>query len=62
MKVRDISTGSILESNDDLVVASWKKRPDRFKAVKAVKGGKPARKSADQNENEAEAADEAQGD
>ena len=35
MKVKDLTTGNILESNNEIVIEQFKKNPDRYKEVKA---------------------------
>jgi hypothetical protein len=44
MKFKDLVTGNVVESNNDFVVAQYKKNPTRFKEVKA-KTTKPATKT-----------------
>ena len=35
MKVKDLTTGNVLESTNEIVVEQFKKNPDRYKEIKA---------------------------
>ena len=37
MRVKDIKTGLIYESNNEFVIEQWKKRPERYKVGKTEK-------------------------